>query len=177
MRTVCALIIDGKIDTIRSATDALVDDRYVTIQADPEILNSFTHYEELSVSNGVLIRNEFDASTLPASWVEIKAVRESIKYMPIEVNSCLYDCNPESKINFEQSIEHFDDLATNGYVTWKLHDNTFKKLSKDELVSVYAEVKRLSTIRYSLAFNRAEELNNSGISRSAVWNLDNWNLP
>lgn len=120
---------------------------------------------------------EIDINSLVAEWGEIREKRNSLEQSPIMVSGFgMFDVDAISLERMQLAIEHFNDLPTliSGKLQWKLADNSFIGLDLTELQTVYAECKRLLTVRASVLFTKAEQFLAEGKTRGEIQNDVIW---
>ena len=104
---------------------------------------------------------QLDPAKAPATWDEIKAIRDSLEQAPLEACGYVFDVDPISLKRIEMAIEQFDELPTldaQGRLTWKLADNSLVPVTKTELQTVYQALRRGLALRAAALHVVAESL-------------------
>lgn len=114
-----------------------------------------------------------------ATWNDIKEWREKHKRAPVETSQGVFDADEAAEENFRGMIDHFDAVPTKdsqGRLEWKRADNTKVALTKGQLQTVFAELKKNRAIRGAILHARAEEFNamNPMPPKAALRDLSYW---
>lgn len=95
----------------------------------------------------------------PATWAQIRDWRDTHEIAPVTTSFGTFDSDERSDARLSGSIELFDNLPTldqDNKLTWKRADNSFIKLTKTELQTVYTELKINRAARGAILHVKAE---------------------
>ena len=102
----------------------------------------------------------FNPDNRPATWDQIKHWRDVHEVAPVTTSFGPFDADERSEARMKGSIERFDSLPTldvDNKLTWKLADNTYLKVTKADLTSIYNEVQELRAVRGALLHVKGEQ--------------------
>lgn len=133
--------------------------------------------------SGAWVNEAFTPSPPPATtatWADIRTWRDRHEVAPITTSFGTFDCDPRSEARMVGSIEQFEQLPTldaDGKLTWKRADNSTIALTRIELETIYAEVKRYRAQRGAVLHVRAEQFNaqDPGPTPEQLADLTYWN--
>ena len=96
----------------------------------------------------------------PAIWIQIKQWRDTHELAPVQTQYGIFDCDEKADKRLYEQLDLFDYLITlnsDGTLNWKLADNSWIALTKDQLAQVYHEIRVGRAKRAGLLHVKAAE--------------------
>ena len=120
---------------------------------------SCTHGQRINLET--LEPEAIDYGEEPATWDQIRQIRDQLETAPINVNGHVFDADERSQRRMESALEHWESLPTldsEGRLGWKLADNSYVYLNRYELNNVFRDIRSETAQRAVKLHLRAEEL-------------------
>ena len=96
----------------------------------------------------------------PATWEQIKYWRDIHEVVPVETSFGFMDCDDKAIKRLSEQTRFFDNLKTlntDGTLSWKMADNTWRPFTQEQLVDAYEQVRINRARRSGMLHLRAAE--------------------
>lgn len=125
-----------------------------------------------------------DPLDAPANITQIKEAQERFEHYPIDVFGTVIDCDSRSEQFMKDALETwevrdvlpgvFDDVDGARVVHWKASDNTTSPLTKEQLNSVYQQMRINRAARAQSLWAKAQLYKANGCSLRTISSIENF---